>query len=343
MVTNGSFLEGDHIFINANFLGRPGFVAPFNTSISVTGDELTAFILGQSVILDTYSLARNGSFAIEVSTIDSLEQEVTCTYEGVFLGNFFEPKVVVDIPVEVAEAVYNLTWSSSDNNADDTHFYDVWLSADSGVSYNLLAKNLTDVYHIWNSTGSLQPDEFIVRIRAYSVDLSLYSGPFLNIPEDYVPGDYGDGFYSFGHPNGIPFLHNIGVSSPPDVTITQGEVGNEIRWLLSFWGGYGIVGYELDYTIYQNGALMVSERLTISSELHQYITLSIDSLPPGIHNITLRFLSPGPDTDVVTDIVFVHVTSSTIPPTLVAIHFAVGIWFMASILAVVLLAMKKRR
>ena len=310
-VGNGSFLEGDHIALNATFLGHTGFVEPFNTSITIVGGNLNVSALSSTVSLDTYYLATNGSYSIEVSTTDSLDQNVSVIYEDVFLGNFFVPVVTVFEPDEVAEGVYNVTWTCTDQNADDIHFYDVWISSDGGVTYYRLARNLTMEWYAWNSTGFLQ-GEYIFRIRAFSIDLGLYAGPFIDLPGDYVPGDYGDGFYGpFPYTNGIPYVHNIGVSHPSDFTFESGATEQEIRWLLTFWGGYGIVGYDLNYTIYRDEAIWITDTLTIASEQNQYISVSVDSLSTGTYNITLRFTNPGPEGGLVEDSVIVHVTAAT--------------------------------
>ncbi len=311
LVVNGSYLEGDHLVLNAKFLGKAGFVEPFNTSITIVGGNLNTSALSSTVSLDTYTLAANGSYSLEVSTTDSLDQTTSAIYEDVFLGNFFVPVVEVHEPDEVSEGLYNVTWTCADQNQDDTHFYEVWLSADDGVSYNRLARNLTMSWYLWNSSGFLERD-YYWRIRAYSVDLSLFAGPFIDLPGDYVPGDYGDGFFGpFPYTNGIPQIHNIGVSHPADFTFVSGQVGQQIQWFLSFWGGYGIIGYELDYTVYRDGAVMITDTLTITSEEDQYIMASVDNMSPGVYNMTLRFANPGPEGGIVVDTVFVSVVAST--------------------------------
>jgi hypothetical protein len=342
VVRNGSYLEGDHIVLNATFLGHSGFVEPFNTSIIIVGGNLNDSALAATVSLDTYFLATNGSYSIEVLTTDSLDQSTSVLYEDVFLGNFFTPVVDVEEPAEVSEGVYNITWTCTDQNQDDIHFYDIWISMDGGTSYQLLARNLTLTWFTWNSTGFIAHDEFTWRIRAYSVDLNLYAGPFVDIPSDYVPGDYADGFYVFVPTDGIPHWDNIGVSHPSDFTLAAGSSGQEIGWLLSFWGGVGIVGYELDYTVYRDGATMVTDTLTITAEQDEHITVSLDGFSPGIHNITLRFVNPGPDGGVVTDTVLAHVVAVT-PGVEDLIVFALtGVLVGVAVLAIVMVLRSRR-
>jgi hypothetical protein len=340
LLGNGSSLEGDRIMLNATFLGHAGFVEPFNTSITIVGGSLNTSALGSTVSLDTYFLATNGSYSIELLTTDSLDQNASAVYEDVFLGNFFAPVVEVDEPVEVAEGVYNVTWACNDQNQDEVHFYDVWISTDGGVSYQLLARNLTLTWFVWNSSGFLVSTESIWRIRAYSVDFSLYAGPFLNLPSDYVPGDYGDGFF-IGWNDGIPYWDNIGVSHPSDFTFTAGTSGQEIRWLLSFWGGIGIVGYELHYTVYRDDAIMITDTLAIASEEDQYIIVTLDGFSPGVHNMTLSFANPGPLGGVVADTVLVHVVAVT-PGVEDLIVFVLAGTFVG-VVVLALLAVLRRR
>ncbi|TFF91901.1 hypothetical protein EU545_02615 [Candidatus Thorarchaeota archaeon] len=341
-VVNGSSPVGDHIVLNATFLGHPGLVGPFNTSIQVVGEELSAFNLGESVALDTYALARNGTFTIEVSTTDSLDQEVTCTYEDVFLGNFFTPLVTVEAPIEVSEDLYNVTWSSTDPNKDDTPFYEFLVSHDGGASYIRLANNLSTTWYIWDTSGFLE-NEYILKVRAYSVDLNLYPGPFLEIPDDYVPGDFGEGYYLEFSQDGVPMLKNIDVSSPADINYTAGETGSVIQWELSFWGGYVIIGYLLDYTIFLDGDVILTDTHIISSESNQFIVVSADGQPPGNHDFTLAFVSPGPDTDFVSDTVFVSVFPA--PPSArdLAVYTVIGLWGVAGILLLAVHIHRRRR
>ncbi|MFW9768558.1 MAG: hypothetical protein ACFFF9_11755 [Candidatus Thorarchaeota archaeon] len=167
------------------------------------------------VIFDTYYLLRNTTANITLSaSYDSIA--VSTQFNSVTFGNYFVPHIEFVYPpptsvnndnsqfgmsqeilqIPVREGIVQLTWYCSDPNANDTNYYSVWLSSDGGFTFQLLAQNLTENHYDWNSTGFIDSD-YIYRIRAYSLDLTMEINTTrlcstATPPGSYWPGDYAD-------------------------------------------------------------------------------------------------------------------------------------------------------
>jgi hypothetical protein len=145
--------------------------------------------------IDTYFLLANQTYSVLVDSDTGTNLRYTVETPNIFIGNFFAPEVTVNAPDDLGSNVFNFTWTITDLNADDVHYSSVWLSADGGVSYQVIARNLTDTFYVWDSSGFLERDNYKVRIRSFSVDFS--DPPGLAAVDDeanYWPGDFGDGF-----------------------------------------------------------------------------------------------------------------------------------------------------
>jgi hypothetical protein len=201
-VENLSTLAGDHVTLNVTYTGLSEFS---KIEMYFAESNLTVSNTTRSVRYDTYQIIGNSTQDVHIHVLNALNESVAqAIYLTVSFGNWFSPFVIVNYPLDVGEDVFNFTWSATDQNADDVNFYQVWLSIDGGLSYQILANNLTQTFYLLDVTGFLSRDGFIVRIRAFSVDVSVYAGPFFEIPGDYWPGDYGDGFVEVYSQNGIP-------------------------------------------------------------------------------------------------------------------------------------------
>jgi len=167
------------------------------------------------VFFDTYYLLRNVTANLTLSAIYNSDI-ISLDYVGITIGNYFEPDVYVNLPTQidsdnshfiisqdppaspVLNGLWNLTWTCSDLNANDTHFFSVGISLDDGLTYQILARNLSDAFYVWDSSGFLDTD-YIFRVRAYSLDFTVQinNTPLCstaNPPYNYWPGDYADGF-----------------------------------------------------------------------------------------------------------------------------------------------------
>jgi hypothetical protein len=106
-----------------------------DTRVGVDGSAV-----GPEVTYDTYTFYKNGSFQVLISAVTDTNIEFDVNYPSLTFNNYFAPKME-SVSVAGDGALKNISWVSSDLNLLDEHFYEVLVSADSGVSYQLLAVN----------------------------------------------------------------------------------------------------------------------------------------------------------------------------------------------------------
>jgi hypothetical protein len=289
---------------------QPGnFTLTISSLVSVDSEES-----GSMVSVDTYLLGRNVTANIQVTAVTNSSTVYSFDAQDVVLRNFFSPTLEIHAPVDLGESLYRFSWSSTDANADDINLYSVWLSGDGGVSYNLLARNLSVSTYDWNSAGFLLRD-YIYRVRAYSIDLTTrfeivpgqcWPDDVILAEDSYWPGDYTDGFsYPFraGQDTAPPSV-DIQVSSPQDRSHTLGDSGVPISWVITA-EAYGYVSNPVDYIIYLDGTNVRSGSLYISwQDIVEYDT---SQLGVGLHNVTLEVFSTGPSGGLLVDTVMVTV------------------------------------
>ncbi|MDH4213546.1 MAG: S8 family serine peptidase [Candidatus Thorarchaeota archaeon] len=207
----------------------------------------------RTFMIDTYYLLQNQTFGILVSSDTGSNFDYTGGISNVFIGNYFTPHVTVNAPVETSTNHFNITWSSTDRNVDDTTYYSVWLSNDGGDSYMLLQQNTTATSYQWNAVGWLDTD-YIVRIRAYSLDFDTFvledtydNGTLYEIylcgvgnpPASYWPGDFADGFsasFAAGDVQVTPPVTTT-TTTTTTTTITTGGID---PLLIGLVGGIGV-------------------------------------------------------------------------------------------------------
>ncbi len=282
-VENNSDLVGDHVILNASYNGLTEFsrIELYFASINVTISNTSRFIY-----YDTYKTIGNSTHEIHVTVLNSLNESIAHSiYLDVDFGNWFAPSVVVNYPIELADGLFNFTWSSVDLNADDVNFYQIWISPDGGSSFFLVASNLTDTYFVWDSEGWLEGD-LVVRVRAFSVDLSVYPGPFISIPGDYWPGDHGDGYAETWPGDGPPRFVTIKIVSPSDLNFPEGTLGQWIIWNLSIYSD-GLLPNEISYTIFHNNVVYLQDSQQITGSTGQSISFLLEGFAAGSHNFTL--------------------------------------------------------
>lgn len=282
---------------------------------------------GNVVIYDTYMLDRRNQ-TVDIRIEGKTESNHTLVYEftDVTLSNFFSPDVTVPEPTEVENEVYNITWICTDKNADDTNFFSVWLSCDGGATFQILARNLTDTFYIWNAAGFLLGG-CIVRIRAFSVDLNTGLGS-VDSESSYWPGDFSDGLSpSFHHVyplHNVP-VYNVNVDSPADIAYTSGNEGNTITWTLDvqiLFHGFLLATTPENFChkILRNNEVIFSA----AWDGNDHIVVNVDDLDAGIYNYTLAIWNPW-DNRIKSDTVFVTVRERPRLPSIIILGGSVGI------------------
>ncbi len=138
--------------------------------------------IGPEVTYDTYTFLKNGSFQVLVSAVTDTNIEFDVNYPSFTFNNFFAPEMLT-VSVAGTGASKTISWTSSDLNLGDEHFYEVLVSPDSGVSYQLLATNITTGSYVWDSTSFLTRDTYRAEVRVYDND------PVEN-PDGIATGEY---------------------------------------------------------------------------------------------------------------------------------------------------------
>ncbi|MGY5855678.1 MAG: hypothetical protein RTS72_03705, partial [Candidatus Thorarchaeota archaeon] len=196
--------------------------------------------LGNEFEMDTYYLLANQTYAVLVDSDTGTNLRYREEVPNIFIGNFFAPEVTVNTPVVTTGNIFDFTWSVIDQNADDVHRYSVWLSSDGGISYQILARNRTTTSFLWDSSGFLERDNYIVRIRAYSLDYT--AGQEITYADEtgYWPGDFGDGISSEFSAGDVPPPTSPTTPPPTTPPPTTGPPTGIDPLLIGLIGGIGV-------------------------------------------------------------------------------------------------------
>ncbi len=125
--------------------------------------------VGPECTYDTYQFLKNGSFQVLVAAVTETNIDFDVNYPSFTFNNFFAPEMLT-VTVAGTGASKTISWTSSDLNAGDEHFYEVLISADSGESYQLIATNVTTGSYVWDSTSFLARDTYRAMVRVYDND-----------------------------------------------------------------------------------------------------------------------------------------------------------------------------
>ncbi|TET10967.1 MAG: hypothetical protein E3J86_04125 [Candidatus Thorarchaeota archaeon] len=253
---------------------------------------------GNYITFHTYSFQENLTVPVLYMGFTDGLLLTTVFHPGLTFNNYFAPNITQFPPVELGSNQFNLTWRCTDRNQDDTNYYSVWLSSDGGVSYQRIVGNITESFFVWNSSGFLEREDYLVKIRAYSLDFTY---PELcsvdNPPSSYWPGDYSDSepfeigagdVHSGGPTITAPSPYTIIVYSQPDITYTFGTTGNQITWTHSYPAAALYYVVTIDGNLYQSG-----------HSSNRVIIVSIDGLSIGDYEFEVVVESSASDSVIV--------------------------------------------
>lgn len=126
-------------------------------------------VYGNTFEIDTYLLGNIGGFSVLVSSDSGTNLVFSREIAGLTFENFFSPQIA-SVTVTGTGAVKTITWTAaSDLNVGDEHFYEIYLSSDNGVTYQLMAVHQSATSYAWDSTGFLQTN-YTVKILAFDND-----------------------------------------------------------------------------------------------------------------------------------------------------------------------------
>jgi hypothetical protein len=175
----GSFIAGRDGTLAIGVFDYDGSTGTFEVTVDTRAGLEPAAVDGKTFELDTYPLGTNGVFAVAIASDTGTNVKFSLEFAGITLINYFAPELS-NIAVSGAGAVKTITWDVSDVNADDTHLFEVLLSADDGVTWQLLDKDLTAHTYSWDSTG-FYTRSYKVEVRvadSYGLTDSIISEPF---------------------------------------------------------------------------------------------------------------------------------------------------------------------
>ncbi len=170
-------LEGDHIILNATW-------SP-STEINRTRIEVNATVIpavissernGDTVEIDTRALGSNFTCVINSTIWFHNGTTLTELVSDVFLGNFFVPVVEVVSPNghEIWTGINNITWNAWDLNEDEELTFEILVSSDSGVTFQLLSAGLTETWFLWDCSTFLNLSTYVIEVRVSDGIFSSY-------------------------------------------------------------------------------------------------------------------------------------------------------------------------
>ncbi len=342
-VENGSVISGDHVVVSSRWE-----VPVVSSRISIrnsTGENSSIFVDIDSevespseVMFDTYGLLPNCVVDIILYGWNSTDV-MTVEFCNITIQNYFEPTISDLITEEIESYVWNISWLSFDSNTNDTNYFSVWISGDSGVTYQLLAMNLSQSYWVWDSIGYSMLD-YLVRIRAYSLDLTFGNRcSTSNPPHSYWPGDYSDAtiLLDAGTVHSWPPGYgSVSIDSPEDFTYIEGSSGNTIVWTpIPITRGWNYLVYD----VFCNGTPWTSGEFDIYAD--ETIEVNIDGLSPGFYIFEIHI--GGTASDSVNVTVFPNNSQSLFSQIIHYSAMGVSIGSSLVILTVIVMTVKKRR
>jgi len=260
------------------------------TATIQVGVNSTVSCPGSMVTMDTYYLeSRNQTYNIKATGTTDIDGFVVLTRYNVSICNFFAPIVVVNPLVAINEEFTNISWTCTDLNQDDVNYFELWISRDYGPTFILLFENFTATTVIWDSSGWLEAD-YLVRIKAYSVDVTSEKCRLDDPPDSYWPGDFSYGYSPVFAHDGVPPVYSLHVNQVDDVVYEYGSLGNSINLTL-----YSSIypAFSIDYIVRNNRSTWIEGSVNIES-LEQTLVINIDNLSIGNHQIEVEFLGTTP-------------------------------------------------
>ncbi len=168
-VDSGDRISGDHIVLNVTWSpseNANGSLIEVNaTAIPMVISESTN---ESSVEIDTRALGNNATVKINCTTWLTNGTPISQIIDNVFLGNFFKPHVELVSPNggEVWTGIHNITWQAWDNNTQESLTFEVLLSSDGGMTFQLLESDLTTTWVEWDTNGFSNLSTYMVQVRA---------------------------------------------------------------------------------------------------------------------------------------------------------------------------------
>ncbi len=166
-VVSDSVIAGDHVTLKASWnpaLINESRLEIFAPAIPVTLEENQNLSITE---IDTRYLGNNATCTIIATGWLANGSSVFETFENVYIGNFFVPKITVISPNgdEIWTGTNNITWDASDVNVVESLLYDVHMSSDGGATFDILATSISNNWLEWNCSALDKLDTYLVEVR----------------------------------------------------------------------------------------------------------------------------------------------------------------------------------
>ncbi|MDF1539984.1 MAG: hypothetical protein P1Q69_13895 [Candidatus Thorarchaeota archaeon] len=234
-----------------------------------TSENDSGNVHGNSVCYETWSWGRNDTLSMGLRGTTANGTIVSKTLSNLTINGFFEP-TITDVDVLPNGLLRYIVWDVFDRNQNDVFEYEVLISLDGGVSFQLMASGITEKFYEWNTGGFDAFETCIVQIRVTD-----------------STGFRGTGFsetFSIGANADYTGIFWFATSSSGNVTCTYGTPTNPVSW--EIWIQHDT---PMQYQIILDDEV-IQEGWTVSGLLE----IAVDDLALGTHKITCSMMF-GPD------------------------------------------------
>ncbi len=180
-----------------------------------TRESESGIAQGNAVRYDTWRWGQNVTIDIEFVGTAANGMISKLSYTNVTFQNFFRP-VVANVNVVSQGDIKHITWDIVDRNRYESHSYEVLISLDAGLSFQLVAAGLQSPFYAWNIAGYGRFENCQIQIRAYD-DIGLRGVGFSPI-------------FVVSSSDGASNERWFTISSTGNLTYVWGSTGNDISW-----------------------------------------------------------------------------------------------------------------
>ena len=253
--------------------------------------------------------SRNRNVSVDVFLMGTTENDVTyrISFLDILLCSNFYP-LISNLRIESRDYNHAISWDISDLNQNDTHTFDILLSADDGDTYQAIALGLENAHYVWNSRG-FSDRMFLIKVKVtdnWGLSNEIESEPFRSRTE------YPDPIF-------------VQISHPMNQALNFSTTGEYLLWDI-------FSSYHWTYQIFRNNTEIESG----SGDGRGYVRYNLDGLMTGIHRFEIIVSCSGVN---YSDTVFVTV----IPPTQNLLLFGFSIGITAGSVAIIVLGTYKIR
>ncbi|MBD3405381.1 MAG: S8 family serine peptidase [Candidatus Lokiarchaeota archaeon] len=202
-----------------------------------TGQTETA--TGRTVTFDTYQMLKNGAYQVLISAETKINLAYSVNLLDLTLNNLIAPELE-NITINGDGAIKNIDWNITDPNLNDEHIYEIYLSQDGGLTYQLLSSGFKTHNYTWNSTGFVIRSTYKVRVVVFdndTVDRPAGFEVWPGLSDQIESGLFEAGTYTPPEPT-----TSTSTSTSDTTTTTEAPPGVDLLWIGLFGGiGTGVV------------------------------------------------------------------------------------------------------